>query len=199
MVRFVERSLFSLGALALLIFVYAYGEPRISAGQSIRDFSATKILVATSPDMALWSPERINAYQAAEGNAAALGVLNIKRLAIVAPIYAGTADEVLDRGIGWIEGTASMSGMGNVGLAAHRDGFFRALKDVVVGDEIVLETLHGVRSYRVSGTDIVTPEETYVLEPTNSQTLTLVTCYPFYFVGSAPERFVVFATLANDA
>ncbi len=103
----------------------------------------------------------------------------------------GTDDFVLDRAVGYIEDTALPGTDGNSGIAGHRDGFFRGLKDIAVGDSIELETLTGRETYHVERTWIVNPEDVSVLDPTPVRSLTLVTCYPFYFVGSAPQRFIV--------
>ena len=111
----------------------------------------------------------------------------------------GTDDRTLDRGVGHIEGTAPPGADGNLGIAGHRDGFFRGLKDIVVGDVIQLDTVHGTDTYRIERTWVVTPEEVSVLDPTPTQAITLVTCFPFYFVGSAPERFIVRAVRVGDA
>jgi sortase A len=86
---------------------------------------------------------------------------------------------------------------GNSGLAGHRDGFFRGLKDVTLGDTIELETLQGTQTYRIERTWIVNPSDVWVLDPTPEQSITLVSCYPFYFVGSAPQRFIVRAALTK--
>ena len=88
-------------------------------------------------------------------------------------------------------GTAPPGTDGNSGIAGHRDGFFRGLKDIVPGDAIELDTLNGKEAYRVERTWVVEPEDVSVLDPTPMRALTLVTCYPFYFVGSAPQRFIV--------
>jgi len=100
----------------------------------------------------------------------------------------------LRRGAGHIPETAQPGDPGNVGIAAHRDSFFRGLKDVRKNDIIRLETLEGTYRYRVDWTRIVTPEDTAVLDATANPALTLVTCYPFYYVGSAPKRFIVRAS-----
>ena len=97
-----------------------------------------------------------------------------------------------------IEGTAIPGAEGNAGIAGHRDGFFRGLKDIGPGDVIELDTLKGNESYRVERVWIVDPEDVSVLDPTSTRALTLVTCYPFYYVGSAPQRFIVRAVLAGD-
>ena len=110
----------------------------------------------------------------------------------------GTDDHTLDRAVGHIEDTAEPGTDGNSGIAGHRDGFFRGLKDIAPGDAIELETLKGKDVYRVERTWVVNPEDVWVLDPTPTRALTLVTCYPFYYVGSAPQRFIVRAVLAGD-
>ncbi|HYG62359.1 MAG TPA: class D sortase, partial [Thermoanaerobaculia bacterium] len=97
----------------------------------------------------------------------------------------------LRRGAGRIPGTALPWEEGNVGVAAHRDRFFRGLKDIQKDDLVTLTTVHGTYQYRVESTEVVTPRDTHVLADTGEDTLTLVTCYPFYYVGSAPKRFIV--------
>ena len=99
----------------------------------------------------------------------------------------GTDDRTLDRAVGHIEDTARPGTDGNSGIAGHRDGFFRGLKDIAPGDVIELDTLQGKDVYRVERTWVVNPEDVSVLDPTSTRALTLVTCYPFYFVGSAPS------------
>jgi LPXTG-site transpeptidase (sortase) family protein len=84
---------------------------------------------------------------------------------------------------------------GNIGISGHRDGYFRVLKDVEVGDSIVLQTLEGEKRFKVDEIHIVDKTDTQLLEDTRDQTVTLVTCYPFYFVGHAPQRFIVTASL----
>jgi len=81
--------------------------------------------------------------------------------------------------------------VGNLGIAGHRDSFFRGLKDIAAGDLIELATPHETTVYRIERTSVVAPEDVYVLDPTSTRVLTLVTCYPFYFVGPAPQRFIV--------
>jgi len=144
------------------------------------------------PDRTLWSAQRIRAYEAA-GAAAALplGVLRIPSIRLAVPIYEGTDDATLDRGAGRIEGTAQLDEEGNVGIAAHRDGFFRSLKDLKVGEELTVQTRRADRRYRVTRLWITRPTDVSVIAPSPTAALTLVTCYPFYFVGSAPQRFIV--------
>jgi sortase A len=118
-------------------------------------------------------------------------VLRIPKIRLEVPVLPGTDDHTLDRAAGHIEDTAQPGMDGNSGIAGHRDGFFRGLKDITPGDVIELDTLQGTDVYRVERTWVVKPEDVSVLDPTPTPALTLVTCYPFYFVGSAPERFIV--------
>lgn len=152
--------------------------------------SSHRTLSIGAPDPRRWSIGRIEAFQGLAPTKP-LGVLRIPSLALEVPIHAGTHALSLDRGAGLIEGTASLGAEGNTGLAAHRDGFFRALQDVGVGDLLEIETLTAKHAYRVSDIRIVVPSAVEVLAATDRPVVTLVTCYPFYFVGPAPRRFVV--------
>lgn len=128
-----------------------------------------------------------------------VGRIDIARIGISAMVLEGDGAHTLTRGVGHIPGTALPGGAGNVGLAGHRDTFFRALRNVRDGDEIVVTTLEGCYRYRVVSSEIVSPDETRVLDASAIPSVTLVTCYPFYFVGSAPKRFVVHANrVEND-
>jgi sortase A len=146
-------------------------------------------------DQSLWAPERIRAYARALTRPAPppLAVLRIPRLGLEVPVLEGTGEWTLDRGVGHIEGTAGPGDDGNVGLAGHRDGFFRVLKDIAPGDVVELALVGKVRHFRVDRLSIVEPDDTWVLAPSAVPRLTLVTCHPFYFVGSAPRRFIVHA------
>ena len=120
-----------------------------------------------------------------------VGRIEIPRLGVSAIILEGTSTKTLRRAVGHITGTALPGQRGNVGLSGHRDTFFRPLRNIRRDDIITLTTLRGQHRYRVLSTDIVSPNVVAVLDPGESEILTLVTCYPFYFVGSAPERFIV--------
>ena len=148
---------------------------------------------AGTPDLALWSPHRVSAWREALEDAGPdpLAVLRIPKIRLEVAVLPGTDDRTLDRGAGHIEDTPSPGVAGNTGIAGHRDGFFRGLKDIAAGDAIELDTLQGTQVYRVERTWVVEPEDVSVLDPTPTPALTLVTCYPFYFVGSAPQRFIV--------
>jgi sortase A len=121
-----------------------------------------------------------------------LGRLDIPRLGISVAVLQGTSSRTLRLGAGHIEGTPPPGENGNSGIAGHRDTFFRKLKDTRENDEIQLQTATELFHYEVDWVKVVEPNDSTVLEPsTLGSTLTLVTCYPFYFVGSAPKRFVV--------
>ena len=153
-----------------------------------------------TPELTLWSPQRIAAWQRSLTlpREEPLAVLHIPRIRLDVPVLKGTSDATLDRGVGHIEGTPMPGAGGNSGLAGHRDGFFRGLKDVNVGDAIELQTLRETQTYRIERAWIVTPDDVSVLDPTPAQSITLVTCYPFYFVGSAPQRYIIRA-VRDDA
>ena len=124
------------------------------------------------------------------GTRSARGI-RVPKIRLEVAVLPGTDERTLDRSVGHIEGTAQPGTDGNAGIAGHRDGFFRGLKDLVTGDLIELDTVQGTEAYRVERTWVVSPEDVSVLDPTSTRALTLVTCYPFYFVGSAPERFIL--------
>ncbi len=127
----------------------------------------------------------------------ALGRLEIPRLGVSAIVRAGSDARTLRLAVGHIGGTALPGERGNMGLAAHRDTFFRRLGEIRPDDQVRLVTAEGTFDYRVEGTRIVEPRDTWVLDPTEEPALTLVTCYPFRYVGSAPQRFIVRARLAE--
>jgi len=120
-----------------------------------------------------------------------LGRLDIPRLGMSIAVLQGTNSRILRRGAGHIENTPLPGELGNSGIAGHRDTFFRGLKDVRKDDEIQFQTATGLLHYEVDWAKVVEPNDTTALEPSTESTLTLVTCYPFYFVGPAPKRFVV--------
>jgi sortase A len=147
-------------------------------------------------DQSLWDRGRIRAYARALLRPASppLALLRIPRLGLEVPVLHGTDEWTLDRAVGHIEGTSLPGQAGNVGIAGHRDSFFRVLKDITEGDVVELALPTQVHRFRVKRVSIVSPRDVQVLAPTRTARLTLVTCYPFYFVGSAPQRFIVHAT-----
>jgi sortase A len=147
-------------------------------------------------DYSLWSAQRTKLYQSIVGESPApLAVLRIPRLHLEVPVLEGTDEFTLNRGVGRIAGTAHLGQGGNVGIAGHRDGFFRPLKDISPGDSIELVTTAGTDVYAVDRIRIASPADVSVLGRKMKPSLTLVTCYPFYFVGPAPKRYIVEASL----
>ena len=120
-----------------------------------------------------------------------IGRIEIQRLGLSAMVTEGTSTATLRRAAGHIKGMALPGQPGNIGIAGHRDTFFRPLRNVRPDDVITLTTLLGVYRYRVVFTKVVSPDDVAVLDTTGDEVLTLITCYPFYFVGPAPDRFVV--------
>lgn len=125
------------------------------------------------------------------GESMPIALLTIARVGLEVPVFADTSERNLNRGAGWVEGTAAPDDGGNTAIAAHRDGYFRVLKDVALGDVIVLESMAQERNYQVTEISIVEPGDTSSLFATETAAVTLVTCYPFYFVGHAPQRYIV--------
>jgi sortase A len=154
----------------------------------------------SSVDFKLWSAERIKAYRESPAGKAdvPLAILKIPKINLEVPVFNGTDDQELDRGVGRILGTAQLGQVGNLGIAGHRDSFFRGLKEIRLGDLVQLNHLEGIDEYAVSKIQIVHPDDVSVLDPTPAPTLTLVTCFPFYYRGSAPKRFVVTASISNS-
>jgi LPXTG-site transpeptidase (sortase) family protein len=199
-----ERTAWTVGVACLVVWIAFYVD-RVRGRQRAMDRFVVAPPASSSPsypatpDTSLWSPERIAAWRITANDAGTppLAVLRIPRIHLEVPVLEGTDDVTLNRGAGHIEDTAKPGADGNSGIAAHRDGFFRGLKDVAQGDAIELVTPASTEIYRIERIWIVNPEDVSVLDPTPKRSLTLVTCYPFYFIGSAPRRFIVRAVLAG--
>ena len=127
-----------------------------------------------------------------------IGKLEIPRLDLSAVVIEGDDSKTLRRAVGHIPGTPLPGQVGNIALTGHRDTFFRPLRNIRPNDIIMLTTLQGEYHYRVVSTRVVTPDDMAVLNASDGEILTLVTCYPFYFVGSAPNRFIVRAERIAD-
>jgi sortase A len=141
-------------------------------------------------------PGRGRAADAASGDAPArdiVGRIEVPRLGISAIIAEGVDPRTLRRAVGHVPSTALPGDAGNVVLAGHRDSFFHELKNVHPGDQVRITTQEGVFEYAVDSTDVVGPERVDLLDASASAALTLITCYPFNYVGPAPDRFVVHA------
>lgn len=147
-----------------------------------------------------WSPQRLSAFEQLGITILPpmLGRLELPRQGSRIPVFDGVSELSMTLGAGHIPGTAPLEGAGNIALTAHRDGTFRVLKDVAIGDTVVLGGKEQSRVFQVTDIQIVTPDQVEVLDPTPHTTLTLVTCYPFYYVGNAPQRYVVRAELQSS-
>ena len=176
------------------------GQVSDQTGDLVDSVAKTSGNSSLEPDYELWSSKRINDYHAAnkERDDLPLAILTIDKLNLKVPVYNGTDEVNLNRGVGRIKGTSRISVPGNVGIAGHRDGFFRALKDIEVGDTVDMLTFQGNSEFVVSSITIVDPSDVSVLAPTDDASITLVTCYPFYFVGHAPKRFIVKGELISS-
>ncbi len=207
-----ERVLLGAGLALMAVWAGMTSYRLLAAGLALREFDRAQ---AGAPDdgppSAIWSgKEAVDFSQWSAARKAAyrkhlspanppLAVLRLVRADIRVPVFAGTDEGALSRGAGWIAGTAAPGQDGNIGIAGHRDGFFRKLKDVSRGDKIELATLRDRALYTVDDIEIVGPEKVSVLLARAVPTLTLVTCYPFYFVGNAPKRYIVHASLRERA
>jgi len=145
------------------------------------------------PNMREWSMLRRVAYQRSlrERLDAPIAVLELPHLGLEVPVLPRDDDASLDRAVSYVRGTARPGQHGNVGIAGHRDGYFRPLERARKGEVVRLVWPHGVRTYRVARTMVLDPSDVRVLAPTDRDALTLVTCFPFHYVGHAPKRFVV--------
>jgi sortase A len=179
-----QYVLFICGALALGYSAFVLISAHLYQKEAARQFEQhvyVKVPVEPSPSVA----------RPADG--APLARFEIPRLNMDTVLIEGDTDADLRRAIGHIPGTALPGNAGNVGIAGHRDTFFRPLRNVRAGDVISLQTKGATYLYKVESTEVVMPDRSDVLNPTPEPHLTLVTCFPFYYVGSAPKRFIVHA------
>ncbi len=136
-----------------------------------------------------------NVSQSAEpelvGDGGVIGEMEVPRLGLRIIVEQGDSERILRRAVGHIPETALPGQSGNVALAGHRDSFFRPLRNIRSGDVITLKTRNAEFQYRVESTAVVPPSDVSVLQPSGGPTLTLITCFPFYYIGAAPNRFVV--------
>jgi sortase A len=143
------------------------------------------------------NPPAVSAAPATIADGTLVGQVEIPKLHLSAVVFQGTSDGILAQGVGHLDASAFPGQAGNVVLAAHRDTFFRSLRNIRKGDLVQVTTPYAVRTYAVDSTEVVKPTETGVMASTATPTLTLITCYPFYYVGHAPKRFIVRASPVN--
>lgn len=206
-----ERALLAIGIVCLAIFALAWLDARLL---EIRETERLEMALAAKKAAQSQASETDSFHSFEEGaervqkeekeerkseppppaaeDGELVGRISIPRVDVSAIVLEGVDKKTLRRGAGHIPATAlPAEDEGNVGIAAHRDSFFRGLKNIREDDTIELTTLDGTFRYKVEWTKIVQPTDVSVLAPTDEPALTLVTCYPFYFVGSAPQRFIV--------
>lgn len=160
--------------------------PRVSLLACARLFAAALLATAAS---AAPTPKA----DTGSSDPSLVGRIRISRIGVNGTIREGADDDTLRIAVGHIEGTPMPGETGNVGLAAHRDSFFRPLEKIQKDDVVEVTTAKGTFHYRVVGTEIVLPTDVQVLDPTPKPSVTLVTCYPFVNLGPAPQRFIVHA------
>ena len=207
--RWLERLLF----LVAIVAIGWYATVRIDATREqaalSRDLENARAAAAAATSLRQTAPSRVERAAGPRLDAdppkaerlparALIGRIEVARLKLSAVAREGVDVRTLRSAVGHVPGTALPGEEGNAAFAAHRDTFFRPLERVRTGDEVVVTTPTGVHRYAVTGTRIVDPSEVSVLQATQGRQLTLVTCYPFNFAGSAPKRFIVQATLRDS-
>jgi len=204
--RGIERVLLAVGLTLCAVFLAMFAYREIGSRLAIRSFEAAAAQAQSAPkqeagvlqdpakpDYSLWATKRIAGYRESllRQFAPPVAILRIPKIRLEVAVFSGTDEWVLNRGVGLIDGTARVGESGNIGIAGHRDGFFRGLKDVAVGDAVTLTSASATMTYAVDKIEIVTPQDVSVLGPRPTASLTLVTCYPFYYTGDAPKRYIV--------
>lgn len=211
--RWLERALFAMGGVLALWCVFSVGrayyyaqlpipippEPSrartIDRPQGVRTIDRPLGARLPGDSVAILS----SLPRVAPERRAWIARLEAPSVALSATVLEGSDDGTLARAAGHIEDTAFPGQPGNIGIAGHRDTIFRPLRRLRTGDPLTLSTADRVFRYRVSGTKIVDPQDVYVLDPTDRPAVTLVTCYPFEFIGHAPRRFIVRADLVGES
>jgi LPXTG-site transpeptidase (sortase) family protein len=184
LLRWTRRAFFIAGALAIsyvaLILLHAFFYQRAANTTLELQMRAQEQHIVNLPGVV-----------PIEGDV--LGRIEVPRLGLTVAILEGTTSRTLRLGVGHIEGTALPGEPGNSAIAGHRDTYFRGLKDIRNSDQILIQSATGLSRYEVDTVQIVEPGNIGVLAPSTGSSVTLITCYPFHFIGAAPERFVVHA------
>jgi len=207
--RWGRRFLLTAGLLMLAYVGFTLAQTRLYQAYETQQFEAARQTLrppvngglhvpASGPVVTYANPGDAAGTGIAPAGGTPLGQIQIPSVGLAAIILQGDDATTLRLGIGHIPGTALPGQSGNVALAGHRDTFFRALRLLHDGDAITLTTLSGTYLYRVASLRVVTPQDTGVLASSDASTLTLVTCFPFYFVGPAPKRFIVRAKRVHE-
>ena len=195
-----ERTSLAVGVTALALYAAACAGTQHTQYNASAEFERTlaERLGEERHDTREWDATRRQRFEAVRATPVTpLARLEIPDAAVSVMVLDGNDDRTLDRAVGRIPGTARVGAAGNLGIAGHRDGFFRGLRHLEVGDSLSLASLEGVAHYEVAWLRVVEPSNVEVLSPTPERSITLVTCYPFYFVGDAPQRYIVHARLVR--
>jgi sortase A len=204
-----ERLLGNAGILVVALFIAAMIHRSVLSHAELERFKVRQTVSATdakrlapstaAPSFALWSEQRIRGYQQSlrAHFAPAVGILRIDKIQLEVPILEGTDGLSLNRGVGHVAGTANPGEDGNVAIAGHRDGFFRGLKDVSLGDAVEVAGASETKTYIVDRISVVDPSDVSVIQPSTRSSLTLITCYPFHYIGGAPRRYIVQASIVD--
>ena len=192
-----ERLAWGIGIVLVLSYVGVRAGSARDTKSALQRFERA----GTTVDFNLWSESRVQAYEESlqRDERMPLAVLRIRRIALEAPVLDAIDEDALNWAVGRIPGTGRPGEGGNLAIAGHRDGFFRGLKDLQDGDRIEVQTQAETEVYVIVETSIVDPDQTDVLLPTAEPSLTLVTCYPFYYVGPAPKRYIVRAVRSETS
>ncbi|HLH42766.1 MAG TPA: class D sortase [Bryobacteraceae bacterium] len=185
--RWMERFFLLAGIAGVTAALAGMLAPLAWQAWANREFNRERRVAAETqggPEIPFGTPGRI----AEDG---LIGRLSIPRLNLSTIVREGTSSAILSLAAGHIPGTALPGQSGNIAVAGHRDTLFRGLKDIQAGDLVEFETFHGRLEYRVQSTEVVSPKDVSVLQAGQKNELTLVTCFPFYYIGSAPDRFIV--------
>lgn len=201
--RYLEYFLNTSGTIMLAVVGAVFLDSFLGHRQALATFDAAReersgeIPPAREPDQDDWSENRRSGY--AKSLEVELGVpmavLKIPSLDLEVPVFDGTDKLSLNRGAGHVDNTAAPGKSGNIAIAGHRDGFFRPLENIPIDTPIELATLDAIQNFEVTEILIVDPFDMTVLDDTETTTLTLITCYPFRYVGYAPDRYIVRARL----
>jgi sortase A len=204
--RRVELALLLLGTALLLFYGIARLERTMASRKAIRTFKALQPKPA-EPEEPLNRASDLPADRLPSSTSGStipasfdnpMAVLKIPKLDLAVPVLDGVDAVTLNHAVGHIPGTARPGEGGNVGLAGHRDGFFHELNRLKAGDKVEVESNTGTDIYIVDDIKVVFPRDVYVLDPRPQPSVTLVTCYPFRFIGNAPQRYIVSASLSPE-
>jgi sortase A len=191
MLRWTERLLVICGSIMLVWWLWLVSDAAIFQDAARRSLEHASRARHTTSDRLSVEPPRTSLGTATLTRGDAVAALSVPRVHLSAIVLHGSDAQTLRRGPGHIEHTALPGDSGNVVIAGHRDSFFRPLRDVQVGDDVFVDTFEGHFHYRVISRQVVNAHDLSVLEPTEAATLTLITCYPFWVLGPAPDRFIV--------